>query len=162
VCDFSESQKEIRDICLRLLTRREHSQLELLNKLALRGFERSETALIVDDLAEQNWQSNHRFAESYVRHRINRGYGPIKISYELRQRGVEDFCLENVVSDIIDDWSELLKQVYRKKYSDQKTLTDNEWHSRSRFLKQRGFSGEMIKTLFKQLNIQLIYPRRIG
>ncbi len=157
VCDYSESQKEIREICLRLLTRREHSQLELLNKLTLRGFDQSETTVVVDDLSEQGWQSNQRFFESYVRHRVNRGYGPIKISFELLQRGVEEASFESVVSEIVDDWNELLTKVYKKKYSDQNTLTNNEWQSRSRFLKQRGFSGEMIKTLFNQLNLKLIY-----
>lgn len=153
----SESQKEIREICLRLLTRREHSRLELVNKLALKGFGRSEIATIVDDLADQGWQSNQRFAESYARHRIKRGYGPIKITYELRQRGIEKIDLDSVIKDIADSWSELLERVYKNKYSNLKMLTDNEWLSRSRFLHQRGFNGEMIKTLFDQLKLKRIY-----
>ncbi len=146
----NESQKQIREICLRLLSRREHSQQELLNKITGKGFERSEIQLIIDDLAEQGWQSDFRFAESYARFRVKKGYGPIKISYELRQRGIEYFDLESVVLDFADDWSEILEQVYRKKYTDDKILTNKEYVKRCKFLQQRGFSNEMIRAIVKE------------
>jgi regulatory protein len=157
VCDYSESQKEIREFCVRLLTRREHSKLELLNKLELKGFDRADTALVVDALADNGWQSNQRFAESYARYRIKKGFGPIKIKYELLQRGIEATNLDEVASEIAEDWNELLMQVYKKKYSNQELLTNKEWLSRTRFLQQRGFSTEMIKTLFDALELQINY-----
>ena len=153
----AESQKNIREICLRLLTRRDYSQLELLDRLAKKGFSHTESQTIIDDLAEQGWQSDQRFAESYARYRIKKGYGPIKISYELQQRGVESFDFDTVVFDLADDWDDLLRQVYERKYSDEKTLLSKEWLKRSRFLQQRGFSGELINRLFKVLNIKLLY-----
>ena len=153
----AELHKNIREFCVRLLSRREHSQQELLNKLASKGFDRTETQLIVDDLAAQGWQSNLRFAEGYCRYRIKKGYGPIKIIYELQQRGIEDCNLDEVVMDLADGWGEILEQVYLKKYSDDTRLTNKEWLKRNRFLQQRGFSGEMIKTLFRDLNIKLNY-----
>ena len=153
----AESQKNIREICLRLLTRRDYSQLELLDRLIKKDFDRAESQIIIDDLAEQGWQSDLRFAESYARYRIKKGYGPIKISYELQQRGVESFDFDTVVFDLADDWDDLLRQVYERKYSDEKTLLSKEWLKRSRFLQQRGFSGELINRLFKVLNIKLLY-----
>ena len=156
MCD-AESQKNIREICIRLLSRREHSQQELLDKLAIKGFDRTETQLIVDDLAAQGWQSNQRFAESYSRYRIKKGFGPIKITCELQQRGIDECDLDEVLMDLADGWGEILEQVYVKKYPDDKVLTNKEWLKRNRFLQQRGFSGEMIKTLFRGLNIKLVY-----
>jgi regulatory protein len=154
----NQSEKQIREICLRLLTRREHSQLELLNKIALKGFVRAEIQMVIEGLADNGWQSDQRFTESYARFRIKKGYGPIKISYELQQRGVECCDLETVVLDISDSWCEILERVYRKKYPKDKLITTNEWLKRTRFLQQRGFSNEMINSFFKQLSIQLIYP----
>lgn len=152
----NESEKIIRENCLVYLTRREHSQQELLDKLEIKGFDREAIQEVVNNLAEQGWQSDRRFAESYARFRIKKGFGPLRISYELLQRGVESFDLESVVSDLANDcWAEIIEQVYQKKYSDDQVLTYKEWLKRCRFLQQRGFSGEMIKTLFKQLNIQL-------
>ncbi len=152
----NESEKTIKENCLVFLTRREHSQQELLDKLEIKGFNRGEIQEVVNDLAEQGWQSDCRFAESYARFRIKKGFGPIRISYELLQRGIENYDLESVVSNLANDcWTEIIEQVYQKKYSDDQILTYKEWHKRCRFLQQRGFSGEMIKVLFKQLNIQL-------
>jgi len=142
-----EFAKEIREVCLRLLTRREHSQLELLNKLSLKGFDRYDSQKIIDGLTEEGWQSDERFAESYARYRIKKGFGPVKISYELRQRGITNFDLDAVVLDLADSWLDLLEQLYYKKYTDDGPLAQKEWLKRSRFLQQRGFSHEMIKTL---------------
>ncbi|MDP1774841.1 MAG: regulatory protein RecX [Methylobacter sp.] len=148
--------KEIQEICLRLLARREHSQQELLNKLALRGFDRDDAQPVIDELAEQGWQDDLRYAENYARFRIQKGYGPIRVGYELKQNGIAVFDLEGVVQEEAGSWMALLEQVYSKKYTDDAVLARNEWAKRSRFLLHRGFSGAMISALFDQLNIRFL------
>ncbi len=148
--------KEIQEICLRLLARREHSQQELLNKLALRGFDRDDAQPVIDELAEQGWQDDLRYAENYARFRIQKGYGPIRVGYELKQNGIAAFDLEGIVQEEAGSWMALLEQVYSKKYTDDAVLARNEWAKRSRFLLHRGFSGAMISALFDQLNIRFL------
>jgi len=145
----SEIVKEIRDICIRLLTRREQSQRELLEKLATKGFEPSDTQYVIDELIQESWQSDERFAESYTRHRIKKGFGSVKIAYELRQRGVTGFNMEPVILDLAGSWLELMEQVYYKKFADNQMLSQKEKLKRIRFLQQRGFSNELIKSLFR-------------
>jgi regulatory protein len=148
--------KEIQEICLRLLARREHSQQELLNKLALRGFDRDDAQPVIDELAEQGWQDDLRYAENYARFRIQKGYGPIRVGYELKQNGIAVFDLEGIVQEEAGSWMALLEQVYSKKYTDDTVLERNEWAKRSRFLLHRGFSCAMISALFEQLNIRFL------
>ncbi|MDD5460471.1 MAG: regulatory protein RecX [Methylococcales bacterium] len=147
---------EIREIGLRLLARREHSRKELLNKLLIKGFNQDDILVVIEELALQGWQSDVRYAESYTRHRIQKGYGPVFISYELRQNGIDAFNLEEIVQKTAGSWMELLEQVYIKKYNHDILIERNEWAKRSRFLWQRGFSGEMVSALFEQLNIKFI------
>jgi regulatory protein len=147
--------KEIKESCLRLLARREHSQKELLNKLLLKGFEKDDILPVIEELARQGWQSDSRYAESYARHRIQKGYGPLFIAYELRQKGVDAIDLEDIVQKAAGGWMDLLEQVYTKKYGHDSLMDRNEWAKRSRFLIQRGFSGVMISALFDHLNIKL-------
>ncbi len=109
--------REIKESCLRLLTWREHSQKELLNKLLVKGFDKDDILTVIDKLAEQGWQSDSRYAESYTRHRIQKGYGPLFIAYELRQNGVDEADLEDIVQQTVGSWMELLEQVYTKKYA---------------------------------------------
>ena len=147
---------EIREICLRLLARREHSQKELLNKLLIKGFDKDDILAVIEELALQGWQSDLRYAESYARHRIHKGHGPISVTYELRQNGIDAVNLEDIVQKAAGSWMELLEQVYSKKYNHDALLDRNEWAKRSRFLLHRGFSGAMVNALFEHLNIKFI------
>jgi regulatory protein len=145
---------EIKESCLRLLARREHSQKELLNKLLVKGYAKDEILAVIEELALQGWQSDLRYAESYARYRIQKGYGPIYIAFELRKNGVDAVNLEEIVHKTAGSWIDLLEQVYAKKYGHDLLLDRGEWARRSRFLMQRGFSGTMISALFDHLNIK--------
>jgi len=147
----TESFKLIREICLQLLTRREYTRLELRVKLTAKGFEHSPIEAIIDELVTSGWQSDQRFAESYSRYRIKKGFGPIKIKYELQQRGIDKFDLEPVVMELAESWDKLIDQVYQKKYTDPLIPNAKTQAKRSRFLLQRGFSSEMIGSLFNRL-----------
>jgi regulatory protein len=147
--------KAIKDYCLSLLVRREHSQKELLNKSLLKGWGTDDIVTVIDELAVQAWQSDSRYAESFTRHRINKGYGPLWISYELRKNGIDGFNVGDVAQQTVGSWMDLLEQVYSKKYKQASVLDRNEWAKRSRFLMQRGFSSTMISSLFDHLNIKL-------
>ena len=151
---ISSDLKQIKESGLRLLARREHSQKELLNKLLLRGFGKDEILAVIDEFALQGWQSDSRYAESYARSRIQKGYGPAWISYELKKNGIEAVDLEDIVCKTAGSWLELLEQVYTKKYGHDLRIDRNEWAKRSRFLMQRGFSGTMISALFDHLTIK--------
>jgi regulatory protein len=148
--------KQIEDVCLRLLTQREHSQLELLEKLALRDFAKQDAIPVIESLADRGWQSDARYAESYARSRIMKGYGPVRVIYELKQNGVEAIKLDEIVQAVVGSWMDSLEQVYIKKYSQDKLLSRSEWAKRSRFLLQRGFSYDMINALFDHLQIKFL------
>lgn len=146
---------EIKQFCIRLLAFREHSQKELLTKSLAKGFEKDDILAVIEEVTQQGWQSNSRYAESYARYRIQKGYGPLWITYELKNKGVDDFNLDEVVLKTAGSWMNLLEQVYIKKYGCDSLLDRKEWAKRSRFLLHRGFSGAMISSLFEHLNIKL-------
>lgn len=139
--------KEIKEACMQYLVRREHSQQELIRKVSEKGYEKPQIQNVIDELVERGYQSDARFAESYARSRVHRGIGPLRIKAELQQRGAGDCYFEMAVEDIIGSWSELLEQVYQKKYGDTPCIDRKEQLKRSRFLQQRGFSNEMIRRI---------------
>lgn len=150
---MNDVYKEIKETCLRLLARRDHSRKELLNKLTGKGFDREDILAVIGELAQQGWQNDQRYAQNYARYRMQKGYGPVRIEYELRQNGVDEIDLDSVLQESANSWMDLLEQVYSKKYNHKKNLDRNEWAKRSRFLLHRGFTGEMISALFDHLNI---------
>lgn len=151
---MDQADANIRAECLRLLTGREHSRKELLQRLAAKGYAKERIAPILDELAQESWQSDARYAESYARSRILKGYGPTFIAYELRQNGIDlgnipSFDLEALAESVAGGWQALLQQVYSKKYGNSPVPNRNEWAKRSRFLQQRGFTHAMIADLLK-------------
>lgn len=152
--DVKSVAGQIKDICLRLLTYREHSQQELLQKLALKGYAGKLVQPVLDELAANDWQSDRRYALSYARQRINKGYGALRVAYELRQRGIAELDLEDVTFEVAEGWLDLLERTYLNKYVHEPIISRHEWAKRSRFLLQRGFSAAMITALFKQLQLK--------
>ncbi|ESS71974.1 regulatory protein RecX [Methyloglobulus morosus KoM1] len=140
--------KQIKKECLRLLTRRDHSRKEMQDKLAVKGYNLSQVSQVIDELTRQSWQDDTRYAESYARMRSHKGFGPVRIAFELRQQGIAADVVEKIVYSTPDDWAALLAQVYSKKYPRAGAIDSDERAKRFRFLLQRGFSSAMITDLF--------------
>ena len=129
-------------IALKMLIRREHSQLELSNKLQLKGFEDVDIKNSIDLLIEQKYQSDERFTEAFILMRYNQGKGPVIISSELKKRGIESFDLS------IIDWFELAKDVRKKKFGQNLPLDYKTQAKQKRFLLSRGFGFDQINKAF--------------
>ena len=133
-----------RNMAMNLLARREHSQLELRDKLAKREvsadlIEATVTALIADGL-----QSDDRFAEAFVASRVRTGKGPVRIRMELNRRGVNDDLIALHVDAAGLEWGRLAREVRHKKFGAAVPSEYKEKARQMRFLEYRGFSGAHI------------------
>ena len=128
---------------LKMLMRREHSKLELRQKLNLKDFDDTVINDSISLLAEQKYQSDERFSEAFILMRFNQGKGPIKISMELKSRGITEFDLT------LFNWFELAKDVKYKKFGDSKFLDYKEKSKQKRFLQSRGFGFDEINQAFQ-------------
>lgn len=140
----------LRERALRFLARREYSRQELAHKLGGTD-DPQNVATVLQQLAEAGWQSDARFAENLVRQRLQQGYGPLRIRYELQQRGVDCPALDALVGEQ-GGWEALIQRVYLKKYADLILPSRDEWAKRCRFLQQRGFDFDTIAALRRTLS----------
>lgn len=138
----------IRRSAMDLLARREHACLELSRKL-YRRYPRLAVDAAVERLREEGLQSDARFSESYVSHRAARGYGPVRIREELRERGIAEHVVDDALQASDLDWLAIARQAYRKKFTQLARLDTPERARRSRFLAYRGFSAELVHTLIR-------------
>jgi len=129
---------------LKMLMRREHSKLELRQKLNLKEFDDAVINDSISLLAEQKYQSDERFSEAFILMRFNQGKGPVKISMELKSRGISKFDLT------LFNWFELAKDVKCKKFGDSKFSDYKEKTKQKRFLQSRGFGFDEINQAFQQ------------
>ena len=127
---------------LRMLMRREHSRLELFQKLQTKGFDVDVVNNSISKLVEQNYQSDDRFSEEFIQMRFNQGKGPVKIASELKMRGINTFDLS------VFDWFQLAKEIRQRKFGDLSSLDFKETAKQKRFLQSRGFTLDQINQAF--------------
>jgi len=141
------SAADIRIAAMNLLARREHSLRELRGKLKRRFADESMIDEQLLRLVTQRLQSDVRFAESYLRQRIDRGYGPVRLREELRERGVSDADIETAFAELDVDWGSHAAAVMEKKFGASLPRDFKEKARRARFLQYRGFSAEQYQKL---------------
>ena len=138
----------VRAKALELLARREHSRLELRQKLIQRGFPADRIEPALDQLVEERVLDEARFAELYACGRADKGYGPLRIGRELRERGVSQDLVDTVLAGLEDDWLPKLRELHRKRF---KALVPADAAGRmrqTRVFRQHGFTLDQIKHLF--------------
>ena len=137
-----------RNKALDLLARREYCADELRQRLKQYQFASDEIEQAIESLQRDNLQSDSRFAESYINHRINAGLGPLKIRLELRRKGVAGELIDEHLPEAVD-WDDLLKQQRIKKYGHEMPADYAQQVKQARFLQNRGFSPESVMRLFR-------------
>jgi len=132
-----------------MLARREHSAFELRLKLKQKDMAESEIEEAIERLQQEGLLSDERYAESYIHMRKSKGYGPLRIEQELKERGVAegDFG-SHLYADGID-WTSVLKAAYEKKYGKRACADYHEKAKRMRYLQYRGFALDKIHELMK-------------
>ena len=149
---MSEGKKKgrsLRHIGLDFLARREHSEQELRHKLAARWEDADEVEEVLRQLKVEKLQSDERFAEAYVHHRFTAGIGPLKIRYELRQKGIDESLADAFLEPLDEEWDALMRQQRVRKYGAVIPADYSERMKQARFLQNRGFSPESVMRLFR-------------
>jgi regulatory protein len=128
----------------------ERSHAEVKRKLYSMGLFKKEVEELIARLIEEEYLNEERFAVQFAsgKSRI-KGWGRIKIRYELRQKGISEFCILKALKSLDESeyesgfrrqadkkWSALRseKNIFAKKAK---------WQQ---FLLQRGFEPAMLKS----------------
>jgi regulatory protein len=163
--DSGPAAKDVRRAAMDLLARREHGRTELCHKLKKRfssapelieePIEEPIEELIeeeVQKLAEEGLQSDSRLAEAFIRGRFNRGQGPVKIKAELRGKGINEYIISAAFDSHEVDWFQQISDVARRRFGDKPPVDVKERAKRGRFLLQRGFTSDQIRSLDRRHN----------
>lgn len=150
----SDAEKDIYNTAIGLLARREHSRRELFQKLSARFNQAVKIDLILDRLQEHGLQCDRRYAQSFVRARIMRGQGPLRINRELQQNGVEPRLCSEALNHSGQDWTQLALDVARRKFDLLSEIDFRQKARVTRFLQQRGFTFEHIDLVLRKARIE--------
>ena len=145
----TSSLSEIRKKAMDLLARREHSAFELERKLQTRGYQAEAITEVITGLKRDRLLSDERFVEAYVYQRGNAGFGPVKIGYELQQKGVAEGLIEIYLDSRDGAWDESMRRQRERRFGE---AIPDDYAARmkqARFLQNRGFSPAAVMRLFR-------------
>lgn len=131
---------------LNLLARRERSRQELAQRISqsFPELDPEELESVLVRLQDTGLQSDERFTESWVRARYQQGKGPIRIRYELREKGVAEHLAERFIESEEFDWYRCAEQQVGKK-APAGELDFPAKAKLHRFLSYRGFTSDQIE-----------------
>jgi len=144
--NLESSAAELRLLAMNLLARREHSAEELCEKLVARCEDPGIVRGVIERLTAQGLQSDERFVESFVRSRFQQGKGPLKITQELRQKGVSEPLVERELEAFDANWWQLARDVRLKRFGPLPPENPKAKAKQLRFLQYRGFTPDQAYT----------------
>jgi regulatory protein len=138
-----KTERSLKARAVDLLSRREHSRLELARKLARYAAEPSEVDDVLADLESQGLLSNDRFANSLVHRRAGK-LGTSRIVQELRQHGVSAEQVAELRNNLRESEESRARAVWQKRYG-KAPVDAAERAKQMRFLAARGFGTDTIR-----------------
>lgn len=85
-------------------SRREYCSQDIYKKALQKGLEEKEAAAVLERLVRDGFVDDGRYARAFVRDKaMLAGWGPRKISYALRTKGIPSGTVEAALASIVED-----------------------------------------------------------
>jgi len=86
---------DIKDIALKYLTARSRTSEEMKVHLMNKGFQEAEITEVLEAFKQVGYLNDIGYACDYIRYAASKGRGRIRISQELRHKGIDNFTIED-------------------------------------------------------------------
>lgn len=159
--DRSNAMRMLLNQALRRLAQREYGEEELRRKLLTSANSPQDVEAVIAQMKQAGHLSDERFIEEYIQSRIRRGFGPLRISSELREKGISADAIGEVLPIWQSSWLSLAKRALTKKYGERIHLLKKAGDTKhadkkalmlaqKRFLLYRGFETSTIQQIFAE------------
>lgn len=142
--------------CYDYLSRRDHSQYELRQKLCLK-FDKSVCDEVIEHVKQYGYIDDKRFAENYTDTlKEKKHFSSFRIKQELSKKGIDRSIINDIISDFDFDPVESILELLNGKYS--RKLNDEKGIERTKnALLRLGYNYSDIKTAFNRYNENITY-----
>lgn len=140
--------------------RGEKSPLEVVRKLnswSEDTISREDAELIISRLTEDKYLDVERYTSAFVSDKVKLNhYGPIKIRYALREKGIEDSAIDLALNDVAEEeWLDILTDFLTQKQRG--IRTNDSFLLRDKLFRSaysRGFPYSLINQALRRINIE--------
>jgi len=137
------------------LAQREQCRNELARKLTAIGGTNAQIPPLLNQLEQQGYLSDVRFAESWLRSRIQRGDTPTIAAHKARQKGVDEEALQQALSECPFDAAAACSRLLHKRDPYSSRFKDDKiWRRQMRYLASKGFAPQVILQVMQTREIE--------
>lgn len=140
-CD--EVRRHVWNAALRSLAMREHCAVELRTKLEQKGYDSTIVDEVIALLLEKGLLSEQRFAESFMRMRLQRGDTPWLAATRMRAKGCAEDVVDAQLKFAVSTFpaADACVEIVHKRDPDGLRFADKKvWNRVMRYLIQKGFA----------------------
>jgi regulatory protein len=131
----------------------ERCHREAKEKLYSFGLRKDDVETLLSRLIEENYLNEERFAIQFVGGKFRtKQWGRVKISYELKQKGVSPYNIKKAMKEIDEDeYAEVLKKLVDKKWKEYKGSQHIVRQVKTQnYLMQKGYELQLISQAIKE------------
>ncbi|MFZ5800326.1 MAG: regulatory protein RecX [Candidatus Omnitrophota bacterium] len=146
--------KAAKQAAYKLLKCRDRSEKEICQRLKLKGFSQEVIRQAVEHLYKLNYLDDRRFAKAWVASRLNKPLGIRRIVLELKQKGIGQDLINEVLAEISPTYDEhsAAWDLLKAKFKNLKMNDDDQLRRRIfSFLIRRGFSLSTATQIIEEL-----------
>lgn len=138
------------------LAHKPRTELEVRRKLRQREFEEPVIDRVIERLCERGYLDDAAYAEEYVRRRFShKGYGPVRLQMELKQRGIDRHLAETAVEALFEDKDERAAARAKAEKRWPRIAREKDLRKRRnklyRYLKRRGYTYDTIQRVVDEM-----------
>jgi len=140
-------------MALRMLTQREHCEVELNGKLLQRGCDEIAIDSALELLKNYGYLSETRYAEAFLRARMKKGEAPWMAAEKAKQKGVDRAALAAALQEAEAGYDALAAclEILQKRDMQQRRKSDQRiWQKQARYLRSKGFDAATILQALNQ------------
>jgi len=152
-----EAESELKSLAFSYLARQEYSQSQLRERLSKRCEKPELIERVLTYLVEEGYQSDRRFAETYIRAKSEQGQGAKKINFDLSRKGISKNLISELLESRQDDPKQVALNYLKRKFGEEPPLDMKEKSKWFRHMAGRGFSFDEIEYAFRYQNRGLDY-----
>jgi regulatory protein len=144
--------QEVYSIALRLLTMREHCEVELRAKLLQRDCDEIAMDSAIEQLKGYGYLSEARYAEAFLRYRLKKGESLWMAATKARQKGAEETALQAAVDEAaveFDAYDACRELLHSRDPQGLRKQNERVWQRHARFLRNKGYDSD---TILRALN----------
>ncbi len=138
-----------KEAALKYLKTRNRSLSEISSYLEKKGFERSVYDKVIGFVKDYGFADDRFYAEHYIMEALRKGFGELKIRFDLESKGIDNSIIERYIQKHLQDDKAYIQalEMAKKKYASEP------WNEKTkarigRFLLSKGYKEE---TIFKVL-----------